>query len=150
MNISVIRSQGIVRNRSKIRALLGFTIAALLLSIAAGAVADRVPFSKLISKLQWRSVGPYIGGRVVTVDGVPSDANLFYMGAVGGGIWKSTDYGVTWKNISDGKLHSTSPSVGAIAVSPSNPNIIYAGMGESDIRTDMIPGDGVYKSTDAG
>ncbi|HTU33126.1 MAG TPA: hypothetical protein VMF66_04925 [Candidatus Acidoferrum sp.] len=132
------------------RAFMTFTIVAALLSLAALAIADTVPAGKLISKLKWRSVGPYIGGRVVTVTGVPSNPNLFYMGTVGGGIWKSTDYGLHWENISDGKLHSSSPSVGAIAVAQSNPKIVYAGMGESDIRTDMIPGDGIYESMDAG
>jgi photosystem II stability/assembly factor-like uncharacterized protein len=122
----------------------------LFLVLAAGALAGPVSTQQLMSKLKWRSVGPYIGGRVVTVSGVPGNPNLFYMGTVGGGIWKSTDYGVTWQNISDGTLPSASPSVGAIAVAPSDPKILYAGMGESDIRTDVIPGDGIFKSTDAG
>lgn len=130
--------------------LTGLSVIAMLLSLAAAAIASPVSTEKLAGKLHWRSVGPYIGGRVVTVTGVPENANLFYMGTVGGGIWKSTDYGLTWKNISDGTLPSSSPSVGAIAVAPSNPNILYAGMGESDIRNDMIPGDGIFKSTDAG
>ncbi len=103
-----------------------------------------------MSKLQWRSVGPYIGGRVVAVSGVAGDADLFYMGAVDGGIWKSTDYGIKWKNISDGKLPGSSASIGAIAVASSNPAVIYAGTGESDIRGDMITGDGIFKSTDGG
>ncbi|MGE5204649.1 MAG: WD40/YVTN/BNR-like repeat-containing protein [Chlamydiota bacterium] len=103
-----------------------------------------------MSKLKWRSIGPYIGGRVVTVTGVAGDANLFYAGAVGGGVWKSTDEGITWRNISDGKLPEPSSSIGAIAVTPSNPKILYAGTGETDIRSDVIPGDGIYKSTDAG
>ncbi|MGB8150669.1 MAG: hypothetical protein WCE97_05685, partial [Candidatus Cybelea sp.] len=77
-------------------------------------------------------------------------ANLFYMGAVDGGIWKSTDYGIKWVNISDGTLPSESDSIGAIAVAPSNPKMIWAGTGESDIRGDMVTGDGVFKSTDAG
>ncbi|HEV2288507.1 MAG TPA: YCF48-related protein [Candidatus Acidoferrales bacterium] len=125
-------------------------VIAILLSLCAVAVASPVSTEKLASKLHWRSVGPYIGGRVVTVTGVPGNADLFYMGTVGGGIWKSTDYGLTWKNISDGTLPSSSPSVGAIAVAPSNPNVLYAGMGESDIRNTMIPGDGIFKSADAG
>jgi photosystem II stability/assembly factor-like uncharacterized protein len=149
MNIAIFRRKN-VRTQLRHGGFLGLIIVGTLLSLAALAIADPVSTSKLISKLQWRSVGPYIGGRVVTVSGVPSDSDLFYMGAVGGGIWKSTDYGLDWTNISDGTLHSSSPSVGAIAVAPSDPKIIYAGMGESDIRTDMIPGDGVYKSTDAG
>ncbi|HKS67661.1 MAG TPA: hypothetical protein VJR26_10520 [Candidatus Acidoferrales bacterium] len=150
MNISAIFLSGTARTKVQSRVFVGFGVVAAMLSLALVAIADTVPAGKLMNKLEWRSVGPYIGGRVVTVTGVPGEDNLFYMGTVGGGIWKSTDYGLSWKNISDDKLHSASPSVGAIAVAPSNPKIIYAGMGESDIRTDMIPGDGVYKSTDAG
>ncbi|MBV8147709.1 MAG: glycosyl hydrolase [Candidatus Eremiobacteraeota bacterium] len=108
------------------------------------------PPQSLLSKLHWRSVGPYVGGRVVAVAGVPSEPNLFYMGAVDGGIWKSTDYGLEWTNISDGTLPGDSNSIGAIAVAPSNANVIYVGTGESDIRADVITGDGVFKSTDAG
>lgn len=139
-----------VRNKLHNRGFISFTIVAAMLSLAALAIADTLPTSKLISKLKWRSVGPYIGGRVIAVTGVPSDSNLFYMGTVGGGVWKSTDYGLHWENISDGKLHSITGSVGAIAVSISNPKIIYVGMGETDIRNTMMTGDGVYKSIDAG
>ena len=103
-----------------------------------------------MSKLKWRSIGPYIGGRVVAVAGVPSDQNLFYMGGVQGGVWKSTNYGETWTNISDGKLPGVGDPIGALAVAPSNPKIVYAGTGEADIRSDFDTGDGVYKSTDAG
>ena len=112
--------------------------------------ADSVTAKVLMSKLKWRSIGPYIGGRVVAVTGVRGNANLFYMGAVDGGIWKSTNYGVKWVNISDGKLPGSSTSIGAIAVAPSNPKILYAGTGESDIRGDVVTGDGVFKSTDSG
>ncbi|HEY7993878.1 MAG TPA: hypothetical protein VID24_06705 [Candidatus Eremiobacteraceae bacterium] len=104
----------------------------------------------LMSKLTWRSIGPYIGGRVVAVAGVPNDPDLFYMGGVQGGIWKSTNYGLSWDNISDGKIPGIADSIGAIAVAPSNPKIIYAGSGESDIRGDFDTGAGIYKSTDAG
>jgi photosystem II stability/assembly factor-like uncharacterized protein len=121
-----------------------FTLAAA--SIAAG---DQVAGQSIIAKLAWRSVGPFIGGRVVAVAGVPGQ-NLFYMGAVDGGIWKSTDYGIKWVNVSDGTLPGDSNSIGAIAVAPSNSNVIWAGTGESDIRGDMIAGDGVFKSSDAG
>jgi photosystem II stability/assembly factor-like uncharacterized protein len=103
-----------------------------------------------LAKLQWRSVGPYVGGRVVAIAGVPSQPDLFYMGAVDGGIWKSTNYGLTWKNISDGTLPGSSTSIGALAVAPSNPKVIYAGTGEADIRGDMITGDGVFRSADGG
>ena len=128
--------------------ILALIIAALV--VMAAAKSDPVSSEALMSKLQWRLVGPFVGGRVVAVDGVASKPNLFYMGTTGGGIWKSTDYGIKWVNISDGHFPSASPSIGAIAVAPSNPEIIYAGSGESDIRNDMIPGDGIYKSTDAG
>lgn len=104
----------------------------------------------LTSQMKWRCIGPFIGGRVVTVAGVPGQSGLFYAGTVGGGIWKTTNSGISWQNITDGKLKGTSASIGAIAVAPSNPSVIYAGTGEDDIRNDMIPGDGMYKSTDAG
>jgi photosystem II stability/assembly factor-like uncharacterized protein len=125
-------------------------LAILMLGAASVAAGDQVAGAPVAAKLQWRSVGPFIGGRVVAVAGVPSESNLFYMGAVDGGIWKSTDYGIKWVNISDGTLPSESDSIGAIAVAPSNPNVIWAGTGESDIRGDMVTGDGVFKSTDAG
>ena len=132
------------------RAFLLLAIAGALLTLGAAPGAGQVPQETLMNKLHWRSVGPYIGGRVVTVTGVPGHANLFYMGTVGGGIWKSTNYGVSWTNISDGQLKGPNSSIGAIAVADSNPNILYAGTGESDIRGTMITGNGIYKSTDAG
>ena len=121
-----------------------------MLAAASVAIGGEAAGAPIVAKLGWRSVGPFIGGRVVAVAGVPSEANLFYMGAVDGGIWKSTDYGIKWVNISDGTLPSESDSIGAIAVAPSNPNVIWAGTGESDIRGDMVTGDGVFKSADAG
>ncbi|MBV9699531.1 MAG: glycosyl hydrolase [Candidatus Eremiobacteraeota bacterium] len=103
-----------------------------------------------MSKLRWRSIGPYIGGRAVAVAGVPSNPHLFYFGGVQGGIWKTTDDGTEWNNISDGKLPGVASAMGALAVAASNSNVIYAGTGEADIRQDFDTGDGVYKSTDAG
>jgi photosystem II stability/assembly factor-like uncharacterized protein len=139
------------RFRSKaFPALLFFVSAILLSSLAASETSGSLTTQQLISKLKWRSIGPYIGGRVITVAGVPMKPNLFYAGAVGGGVWRSTDEGVEWKNISDGKLPGPSSSIGAIAVAESDPNVIYIGTGEADIRNDMIPGDGVYKSRDGG
>ncbi|HEY1976342.1 MAG TPA: hypothetical protein VGG89_07355 [Candidatus Baltobacteraceae bacterium] len=126
-------------------------IVALLLTVflpAAAGAAD--PSQTLTDKLAWRSIGPYIGGRVVAVTGVPSEPDLFYMGAVDGGIWKSTNYGLSWANISDGTLPGDSNSIGAIAVAPSNSNVIYAGTGEADIRGTLVTGDGIYRSSDAG
>jgi photosystem II stability/assembly factor-like uncharacterized protein len=136
--------------RPRSRAFVAFVIPSALLVLAAVASAGQVSLEVLMSKLKWRSVGPYIGGRVVAIAGVPSNSNLYYMGTVGGGIWKSTDEGLEWKNISDGKLPRPSASIGAIAVALTNPKIIYVGTGESDIRNDMIPGDGMFKSTDGG
>ncbi len=112
--------------------------------------AARPPAQQLMGKLRWRNIGPFIGGRAVAVAGVPSRPNLFYFGGVEGGVWKSTDYGQHWANLTDGKIPGVANPIGALAVAPSNPNVIYAGTGESDIRSDFDSGDGVYKSTDAG
>ena len=132
------------------RSVLFFTCTILLATVAGSQTSGPLTTQTLISKMKWRSIGPYIGGRVITVAGVPSKPDLFYAGAVGGGVWRSTDEGVEWKNITDGHLPGPSPSIGAVAVAESDPNIIYVGTGEADIRNDMIPGDGVYKSTDTG
>jgi photosystem II stability/assembly factor-like uncharacterized protein len=102
-----------------------------------------------LKALQYRSIGPYRGGRCAAVAGVPSQPFVFYYGATGGGVWKSTDGGINWESISDGSVFGTG-SVGAIAVADSDPNTIYVGMGESPIRGNVSHGDGVYKSTDAG
>lgn len=104
---------------------------------------------KLFNQLQWRNIGPFRGGRSVTSTGVVKQAGTFYMGSVGGGIWKTTDNGIKWKNVSDGFLKTG--TVGAIAVSESDPNVVIAGMGEHAARGVMTSmGDGVYKSEDAG
>ena len=103
----------------------------------------------MYSGLKWRNIGPFRGGRSVASTGVIGQPMTYYMGTVGGGIYKTTDDGITWKNISDGQLKTA--TVGAIAVSESNPNIVIAGMGEHAARGVMTStGDGVYKSTDAG
>jgi photosystem II stability/assembly factor-like uncharacterized protein len=130
--------------------MMRWIVALVLVALVPAAAGAAGSPQSLTDKLQWRSIGPYIGGRVVAVAGVPSEPNLFYMGAVDGGIWKSTDYGLEWTNVSDGALPGDSSSIGAIAVAPSNPRVIYAGTGESDIRGTFITGDGMYKSTDAG
>ena len=104
--------------------------------------------AQLLDAMRFRCIGPPRGGRVVAVAGDPSEPAVFYFGAVAGGIWKTEDAGVTWTNVSDGYLNTS--SVGALAVSDSDPGVIYAGMGESTIRTDVSHGDGVYKSTDRG
>jgi photosystem II stability/assembly factor-like uncharacterized protein len=98
--------------------------------------------------LEWRSLGPHRGGRVVAVTGDMEHELVFYFGSTGGGVWKTSDGGVYWENVSDGFFKRA--SVGAIAVAPSDSNVIYVGMGESTIRGNVSHGDGVYKSTDAG
>ena len=102
---------------------------------------------KLYQELHWRMIGPFRGGRTRAVAGVPTQPNVFYIGAVNGGVWKSTDYGRTWSPIFDGQ---PTQSVGAIAVAPSDPSVIYVGCGEGLQRPDLSVGDGIYKSTDAG
>jgi photosystem II stability/assembly factor-like uncharacterized protein len=102
----------------------------------------------LLSSLEWRSIGPHRGGRVVAVAGDVSDRLTFYFGACAGGVWKTVDGGLTWRNVSDGSFNTA--AVGAIAVSESDPNVIYAGTGETTIRGNVSHGDGVYKSTDGG
>jgi photosystem II stability/assembly factor-like uncharacterized protein len=102
----------------------------------------------LLKGLQWRSIGPYRGGRSTAVAGVASQPNVFYFGATGGGVWKTTDGGNNWDPISD-EVFKTG-SVGAIGISESDPNVVFVGMGESPIRGNFSHGDGVYKSTDAG
>ncbi len=104
--------------------------------------------SKLAGLAEFRCIGPFRGGRVVAVAGDPRDSNTFYFGAVCGGVWKSVDAGLYWQNISDGYL--TASSIGALEVAPADPNVIYAGTGETTIRIDVSIGDGIYKSTDAG
>jgi photosystem II stability/assembly factor-like uncharacterized protein len=131
--------------------LLTFTFMLAPLLTAGGArAAGATPSQQLMSKLQWRSIGPYIGGRSVAVAGVPDQPNVFYFGGVEAGVWKSTDYGLTWTNITDGKIPGIASPIGAVAVAPSNSNVIYAGTGEADIRSDFDTGDGVYKTTNAG
>ena len=101
-----------------------------------------------LKELKYRNIGPFRGGRVVAVSGVTSQPNVYYFGATGGGVWKTIDSGATWAPVSDGQFKTG--SVGAIGVSESDPSVIYAGMGEPDIRGNASHGDGVYKSIDAG
>jgi photosystem II stability/assembly factor-like uncharacterized protein len=102
---------------------------------------------KLYAEMRWRCIGPFRGGRTVAITGVPHYPGLFYMAPVNGGVWKSDDFGNTWNPIFDDQ---PSGSVGAIAVSPSDRNVIYVGSGEGLQRPDLAVGDGIYKSTDAG
>lgn len=132
-------------NPRRISAILAFLPAIFL--VAAGAVYAQVDPSAL-QALRWRSIGPDRGGRVTAVAGLPSDRLTYYMGATGGGVWKTADAGITWTPISD--RYFKTGSVGSIAVAESDPNIVYVGMGEACLRANISHGDGVYKSTDAG
>ena len=102
----------------------------------------------LISEMNWRGIGPDRGGRSLAVSGSPNRTNEYYFGAVGGGLWKTIDGGQTWNPVTDGQISSS--SVGAVAVSESNPDIVYIGMGETELRGNIMQGDGVYKSIDGG
>ena len=132
--------------------LLAAAIAASFLAAPLGtrAAGSAPPQQQLIGKLRWRSIGPYIGGRAVAVAGVTGNQDLFYFGGVEGGVWRSTDYGLKWTNVTDGKIPGIADPIGALAVASSNPSVIYAGTGEADIRGDFDTGDGVYKTTNAG
>ena len=99
------------------------------------------------AEMRWRHIGPFRGGRTVAAAGIPSQPNVFYIGVNNGGVWKTTDYGRVWTPVFD---EQPTGSIGAIAIAPSDPNIIYAGSGEGLQRPDLSTGDGIYKSTDAG
>ncbi len=141
---------------SRLRPLLA--CAALLLAagwnsggrpgLAAQSAADGPLDPAFVSAFKWRSVGPDRGGRSIAVSGVKGRPREAYFGAVGGGLWKTTDGGAKWAPVTDGQI--TSASVGAVAVSESNPDVLYIGMGEACIRGNIMGGDGVYKSVDAG
>lgn len=103
--------------------------------------------STYLGSLQWRNLGPFRGGRSCAVTGVEGKANLFYFGSTGGGVWRSNDAGNSWENISDGYFGG---SIGAVAVSPSDPNIIYVGQGEETVRGNVSSGSGIWKTSDAG
>ncbi|MCP2043746.1 glycosyl hydrolase [Pontibacter sp. HSC-36F09] len=106
------------------------------------------PFdAKLYKGMTWRSIGPFRGGRSATVTGVPGKPNLYYMGSVGGGVWRTSDGGSTWENISDGFFGG---SIGAVAVSEADPNVIYVGEGEKTVRGNVSSGHGMWRSVDAG
>ena len=114
---------------------------------AADPGSSAAPAESAYSALKWRGIGPFRGGRAVAVAGVPGSPNVFYFGAAAGGVWKTIDAGATWKPIFDSEKAS---SIGALAVARSNPDIIYVGTGEANMRGDVTWGGGVFKSADAG
>jgi hypothetical protein len=103
---------------------------------------------RLLAGLTWRSIGPARGGRSIACAGSASRPGEYYFGATGGGLWKTTDAGTTWQPVTDGQIKSS--SVGAVAVSESNPDVVYLGMGETQLRGNVMQGDGIYRSVDAG
>ena len=123
-------------------------IAAALLFAALGRGLAAQPFDPaLFSGMRWRMAGPFRGGRVLAVAGVPGQPDHFYFGAVGGGVWESHNAGRTWDPIFDSQ---PAASIGAIAVAPSDPRVLYVGTGESDMRSDISYGNGMYRSADGG
>src|ERR1700737_625678 len=130
-----------------VSAVLAGVIGTLLLVPARAQQSAPQYDPKLFSDLRWRCIGPFRGGRSLVLTGVAHQPNLFLMAAVNGGVWKTTDFGNTWEPIFDDQ---DTGSVGAIAVAPSDPKIIYVGSGEGLQRPDLSTGDGIYKSIDAG
>jgi photosystem II stability/assembly factor-like uncharacterized protein len=128
------------------RLLLPLFLVAITLIPAAAALAQQVPLQSY-QELRWRMIGPFRGGRTRAVAGVASQPNVFYFGAVNGGVWKSNDYGRTWWPIFDDQ---PTQSIGDIVVAPSDPNVVYVGSGEGLHRPDLSVGDGIYRSADAG
>ena len=137
---------------SHLRRFSYFVVGTFIGLIILGAIAPRRASAQqinenLYSGMHWRLIGPFRGGRAVAVTGVPGQPDVFYFGSVGGGVWKTTNAGLTWKPVFDSEHIA---SIGAIAVAPSEPNVIYVGSGEPDMRSDISYGNGMYKSTDAG
>ena len=140
----------------RVSRLLGFVLSTVVAMpvldlgsprVAAVQPASETYASDLFDEMRWRMIGPFRGGRTKAAAGIPSQPNIFYVGVVNGGVWKTTDFGHTWNPIFDDQ---PTGSIGAIAVAPSDPDIIYVGSGEGLQRPDLSTGDGIYKSTDAG
>ncbi|MEQ9426002.1 MAG: hypothetical protein RJQ09_16370 [Cyclobacteriaceae bacterium] len=128
----------------KINRLVSF----ILIWFSFSSVLQAQTEEQLYQAFEFRNIGPTRGGRVTTVAGIADQPGTFYQGATGGGVWKTTDYGITWSNVSDG--YFATPSIGAIRVVQSNPDIVYVGTGSDGLRSNVITGKGVYKSIDAG
>jgi len=135
----------VIPRRTVLRTLSIAVLAVLSLSPWLLSAQERA--SVPLPEMHWRMIGPFRGGRTRAAAGVASQPNVFYVGQVDGGVWKSDDYGRTWNPIFDGQ---PTQSIGAIAVAPSNPNVVYVASGEGLHRPDLSMGDGIYKSTDAG
>src|ERR1051325_7489925 len=115
--------------------------------VAVGRVRDVTVSVSDFQDLRWRLIGPFRGGRVLAVSGIPGEPEHFYFGSVNGGVWETRIAGRTWQPIFDSQPID---SIGALAVAPSNANVIYVGSGESDMRSDIAQGNGMYRSSDGG
>ncbi|MEE4110098.1 MAG: glycosyl hydrolase, partial [Halieaceae bacterium] len=125
------------------------TAACLVLAGISATSAREAAFDRnVINGMEWRNIGPKRGGRSLGIAGSPGRKHEYYFGAVGGGLWKTVDGGLNWSPVTDGQL--TSSSVGAVAVAETNPDVVYIGTGETQLRGNIMQGDGVYKSKDAG
>jgi photosystem II stability/assembly factor-like uncharacterized protein len=127
--------------------LAALAVAVVLAPALPPLAAQPAPSAARVTALRWRHIGPFRGGRVNGVSGVPGRPNTFYFGSVGGGVWKTTNAGRTWVPLFDSQPIA---SIGALAVSPSNPDVLYVGTGEADVRSQISYGNGMYKSLDGG
>src|SRR5919107_2217883 len=136
-----------VYDERMLKRLRPLALTIVLLSLLPSAPQAQMDTS-LFAGLRWRSIGPNRGGRSQAVAGSAARPNEYYFGATGGGIWKTTDAGLTWRPVSDKQIKTS--SVDAIQIAPSNPDVVYAGMGETQLRGNVIQGDGVYRTSDGG
>ena len=127
---------------TKKQLLLLSSFSAICLMNSIDNFAQKPIIDSSLKGMNWRNIGPNRGGRSLGIAGSTKNKMEYYFGAVGGGLWKTTDGGLNWKPVTDGQI--TSSSVGAVAVSPSNPNIVYIGTGETEFRGNIMQGDGVY------
>ncbi len=123
-----------------------FYLSIVIFSIISSTFSQSIP-EKAYSEMKWRLVGPYRAGWGTVAEGIPNDPNTFYFGGAGGGVWKTIDAGRTWQPLMQNESAS---AVGALAIAPSNPKIIYVGTGQVALRYDNLDGDGVFKTTDGG
>src|SRR6516165_21200 len=133
-------------NQNPPRCLPVLVLSGIWVALCAPVAGQSVP-PAMFSGMKWRSIGPFRGGRVVAVSGIPGDPVTYFFGSADGGVWKTPNAGVTWEPLFDGQPIA---SIGALTIAPSNSKVIYAGTGESDIRADLSSGDGIYKSEDGG
>src|SRR5208282_5462170 len=151
LGVPAVNGAGDSFMKTRLSAHLGAGVCAMALAFASltQAIADTRPAvdQSLFQALHWRGIGPYRGGRALAVAGVPGEPYVYYFGAVAGGVWKTTDGGGSWTPLTD---HTPITSIGAIAVAPSNHNILYVGTGEASPRGDITYGNGVFKSVDGG